>query len=191
MNGIVFKNVNKSFGEKVIFENFNAEFESGKRYCIMGASGKGKTTLLNLILGLQKPDGGVVSVESDKLSAVFQEDRLCEEFTPVANVVAVTGSRIPREEIIQMLERLGLSGNENEKVKNLSGGMRRRVALARCLLADSDVVLLDEPFKGLDDQTRESVASVLVDYIGNKTLLVSTHDARDAELLNAVVFELK
>lgn len=191
MKKISFENVSKKFGEKVVFENLNAVFESGNRYCIMGASGKGKTTLFNLILGLQKADEGVVSVESKNISAVFQEDRLCEDFTAVANVVAVTGKRIPRGKIVALLEELGLSGNENEKVKNLSGGMKRRVAIARCLLAESDILLLDEPFKGLDDQTRETVSRVILASAANKTLLVSTHDIRDAELLNAQVFELK
>jgi NitT/TauT family transport system ATP-binding protein len=157
----------------------------------MGSSGKGKTTLLNLVLGLQKPDNGVVSVESKNISAVFQEDRLCEDFTAVANVVAVTGKKVPREKIVELLKELELSGNENEKVKNLSGGMKRRVAIARCLLAESNILLLDEPFKGLDDQTRETVSKVILASAVNKTLLVSTHDIRDAELLNAEIFELK
>lgn len=191
MKNISFVNVSKRFGEKVIFENFNAVFESGNRYCIMGASGKGKTTLLNLVLGLQKADEGFVSVGSKNISAVFQEDRLCEDFTAVGNVIAVTGKKVSREKIVELLNDLGLSGNENEKVKNLSGGMKRRVALARCLLAESDILVLDEPFKGLDDQTRETVSRVILACAENKTLLVSTHDIRDAELLNAEIFELK
>lgn len=190
MSNVIFENICKSFGEKVVFQNFNAAFEGRKRYCIMGASGIGKTTLLNLALGLQKPDKGKVFVDGS-LSAVFQEDRLCEDFTAVANVIAVTGKTVEREKIVALLGKLGLSGNENERVKNLSGGMKRRVALARCLLAKSDIILLDEPFKGLDEKTREAVANVILHHSENKTLIVSTHDIRDAELLKAEIFELK
>ncbi len=190
MSNIIFQNVDKRFGEKIIFEDFNAVFESQKRYCIMAESGKGKSTLLNLILGLQKPDKGVVKTDAKHISAVFQEDRLCEDFTPVANVIAVTGKSVKREAIIKLLAELGLSGNENEKVKNLSGGMKRRVALARCLLAESEIILLDEPFKGLDEKNRESVIDVVDKYAFGKTLLVCTHDKQDAELLKAEIFEL-
>lgn len=191
MKNIVFENVNKSFGEKTIFENFNAVFEYGKRYCIMGASGRGKTTLFNLILGIQKPDKGKIYGIPEDISAVFQEDRLCEDFSAVANVLAVTGKSVPESEIIALLSQLGLSGSENEPVISLSGGMKRRVAIARCLLAKSDVVILDEPFKGLDDQLRETVAEIILSRVENKTLLFSSHDLRDAELLESTVFELK
>ena len=184
---IILKSINKSFGEKKVLKSFSACFEKGKGYCIMGASGGGKTTLLNIILGLQKPDSGTISGVPENLSAVFQEDRLCEPYSAVANVLAVTGKSVPETEIVALLRALGLSGSENEPVNKLSGGMRRRVALARALLAKSELIILDEPFKGLDDQTREAVISVLLAHTAGKTLIVATHDPRDAEALSAKV----
>ncbi len=188
---IELKGINKAFGEKTIFDNFSATFESGKRYCIMGASGRGKTTLFNLLLGLERVDSGELSGLPKSVSTVFQEDRLCEEFSSIANVQAVTGKKsVGREEIIALLTELGLQDSLDEKAMNLSGGMKRRVALARSLLFDSELLILDEPFKGLDDETRESVANVILSRTKGKTLIFSSHDTKEAELLNAQIFEI-
>lgn len=183
-------NVNKSFGEKKVLVDFVCSFENGSRTCIMGASGSGKTTLLNILLGLTQPDSGSVSGIPDNISAVFQEDRLCEPYSAVANVFAVVGKRVPEEEIVKLLQELGLSGSEYLAVSTLSGGMRRRVALARALLAESDLLILDEPFKGLDEETRELVIGVILNRTAGKTLIVATHDPRDADALNADVLYL-
>jgi len=182
-------NVSKSFGDKAVFTDYSLELDLGKAYCIMGESGCGKTTLLNLIMGLTKPNKGEISVPNAKISAVFQEDRLCEDFSAVSNVVAVTGKSM-KNEIIELLKELGLEGSEYLPVSQLSGGMRRRVAIARALLAEFDILILDEPFKGLDDCTREKTADVILSRLQNKTLLVATHDIRDEELLNARVIKL-
>lgn len=187
---IVLENISKSFGKKKVLSDLNVSFAPNSRYCIMGASGRGKTTLLNIILGLVKPDSGVISGVPKNLSAVFQEDRLCEPYSAVKNVKAVTGNSVPEKEIVALLRDLGLRGSENEAVNKLSGGMRRRVALARALLAKSEVIILDEPFKGLDDETREHVISVLLSRTQGKTLLIATHDARDAEALGAEVINI-
>lgn len=184
------ENINKSFGSKAVLCGFSANFEQGKRYCIMGTSGGGKTTLLNIILGLQKADSGSITGLPENISAVFQEDRLCEPYSAVANVQAVTGRSVPEEEIISLLNDLGLGGSERMPVCKLSGGMRRRVALARALLAKSELIILDEAFKGLDDATRERVISVLCEYSAGKTLILATHDLRDAQSLSAKVLNI-
>ncbi|MBR5278377.1 MAG: ABC transporter ATP-binding protein [Clostridia bacterium] len=187
---IKLKNIYKTYDGKPVFENFSLDIPLNKTYCIMGESGIGKTTLLNLIMGLSRPDKGSVEGVPPKISALFQEDRLCEPFSPVSNVRAVTGKSVPQAQIISLLADLGLEGNENIPVLNLSGGMRRRVAIARALLAQFDLLVLDEPFKGLDDATRERVAAVILTYCKNKTLIVSTHNIRDVALLNAVQINL-
>lgn len=187
---ILLRNINKAFGEKKVISDLSLKLEYGKRYCIMGASGSGKTTLLNIILGLQRADSGTLSGVPKHVSAVFQEDRLCEPYSALANVLAVTGKAVPEAEIIAMLGALGLEGSEREPVNKLSGGMRRRVALARAILAKSELIILDEPFKGLDDQTREAVISVLLAHTAGKTLIVATHDVRDAEALSAEVLRV-
>ena len=109
---IILDSITKSFGEREVLKGFSATFEKGNRYCIMGASGGGKTTLLNIILGLQKADSGRITGLPENISAVFQEDRLCEPYSAVANVQAVTGRSVPEEEIISLLNDLGLGGSE-------------------------------------------------------------------------------
>ncbi len=183
-------NISKSFGNKEIFRDFSCSFEHGNKYCIMGESGCGKTTLLNMLMSVVTPDSGEISGVPHNISAVFQEDRLCESFSAVGNILAVTGNKVPEEEIIYCLSELGLSGNENVPVSTLSGGMRRRVAIARALLAESELILLDEPFTGLDDETKETVIKVILVYTKGKTLVAVTHDRSDAELLCAEILRL-
>lgn len=187
---IIFENVNKSFGEKLVLKDFNQVFSCGSKTCIMGESGRGKTTLLKLIMGLENPDSGVISGVPKKISAVFQEDRLCESFSAIGNIKAVVGNKVSEQDINHCLAELGLDGNEYAPVTTLSGGMRRRVALARALLAESDILLLDEPFGGLDIDTKNKVIDVILKYLNNRTLLMVTHDVADAELLSADIINI-
>ena len=116
---------------------------------LMGPSGIGKTTLLLLLLGLVSPDSGEITGLPEKVSVIFQEDRLCEDFSALSNVAMV----LPRggeETASALLKALGLEEAMRQPVHTLSGGMKRRVAIARGLAADSPLLLMDEPFKGLD-----------------------------------------
>ena len=190
MSNIVLKNINKSFGDKKVLSNFSFSLEKGERVCLMGESGRGKTTLLNILLGLEKVDSGEVSGLTKEVSAVFQEDRLCECFSPYGNVIAVTGKKIEKEKILSCLASLGLENDVNTAVSKLSGGMRRRVALARGLLAESEILVLDEPFKGLDEALHFRVAEVVLEYTKGKNLVFATHDPHDAELLDAKIINM-
>lgn len=190
MSKITLRNINKSFDGKTVFENYSIAFEKGKRYCIMGQSGIGKTTLFNFLLNLKKPDSGEIDGVPDSVSAVFQEDRLFEAFSSVENIRAVAGKSIANEEITKLLFELGLSGSEDLIVSRLSGGMKRRVAIARALLAESQLLIMDEPFKGLDGETRTKTAKVILEYAKNKTIIFSTHDIKEAELLQAEIVQL-
>ncbi len=145
----------------------------------MGPCGCGKTTLLNLLMGLIKPDHGSIRMPSGwKISAVFQENRLLDQMTAAANVALV--SRVKREEIEQLLLRLGIDEESlGHPVSTFSGGMKRRVALARALLADFDVLFLDEPYKGLDVETRKNVMEIVGEYTQGKTVLLVTHDSEE------------
>lgn len=183
-------NVSKSFDKNKVLDDFSYVFFSNSNYCIMGASGSGKTTLINILLGLLKQDSGIVNGVPRDISAVFQEDRLCESYSAVENVLAITGESVPKSDIIALLGDLGLSGSEYAPVSTLSGGMKRRVAIARALLAKSDLIVFDEPFKGLDIDTRDRVIEVVKEYTRNKTLIFASHDENDAFDLDAEIIEI-
>ena len=127
-------------------------------------------------------------IRQDKISAVFQEDCLCEDFSAISNIRAVTGKKISKENISSTLKELGLSSNDlTLPSRELSGGMKRRVAIARALLAESDLIIMDEPFKGLDIETRSSVIKVILNSISQskRTLIIITHSPEEAELLSS------
>lgn len=181
---IVLSDVCKSFGNKKVLSDVSITLREGGRYCVMGQSGCGKTTLLHLCIGLTEPDRGTVAGVPNNVSAVFQEDRLCESLTPLANIKAVAGKVKSEREIVDMLSELGLEKETKCPVSSLSGGMKRRVAIARALSVDFDFIILDEPFKGLDELTRKETAAVINKYAFGKTLLLATHDIADAQLLD-------
>lgn len=180
------KNICKSYGGIPVLSDLSLEIAAGSVTAVMGASGCGKTTLISVLTGLVQPDSGVVCIEPDtKLSAIFQEDRLCGNLTVLANIRLVTGSTRTDKEILSALESVGLSGCADRKASELSGGMRRRAALVRALLAKSGVVFLDEPFKGLDVQTRAAVTEYCRRMLGGRTAVLVTHDRTDCEALGA------
>ena len=155
--------------------------------CLMGPSGLGKTTLLRCVAGLETPDAGAVTGVPRRLGYVFQEDRLCDNFSAVANIRLVTGRTLPEKAILQHLEELGLSDSVRLPVSQLSGGMRRRVAILRALLAEYDLLFLDEPFKGLDRETKETVMADTRRRCAGRTVLLVTHDVAELDAMGAVV----
>lgn len=171
--------LSKSFDGKTVIHTFSSKLEKGVHYCLMGPSGSGKTTLVNLLLGLIKPDGGTIRRAPElRMSAVFQEDRLLEQMTAAANVALV--SKAPNSEIETLLLALGITPESlPQPVSTYSGGMKRRVALARALLADFDVLFLDEPYKGLDEKTRQQAMAIVEQYTRGKTALLITHDKEE------------
>ena len=184
-------NINKTFGENVVLKNFTHEFAEGKVTAVLGRSGCGKSTLLNILMGLISCDEGqVIRPEECRISAVFQENRLCENLTPSANIRLVTGKRFSKADIAAELSRIGLDGCENKPVRELSGGMKRRTALLRALLAEYDVLFLDEPFKGLDADTKRIVMSYCKEKIAGKTVIFVTHDMDECEYLADDVLRL-
>ncbi|MBQ7523787.1 MAG: ATP-binding cassette domain-containing protein [Oscillospiraceae bacterium] len=184
------RNVTKSFDGKTVFADTTVSFPEGKTTNIMGASGCGKTTLLRLLAGLLHADSGTVEKPS-AVAFVFQEDRLCEDFSAVANIRLVTGSRLSREAILRELAALGLAEDSAlAPVRTLSGGMKRRVAIARAVLADAPVVLLDEAFKGLDAALRETVIAYVRKKTAGRTVLNVTHSEDEAGLLGGEIWRM-
>lgn len=173
-------NICKRFGELTVLENFSHDFAEGKVTAVLGKSGCGKSTLLNILMGLLPPDSGeVVRPEDCRISAVFQENRLCENLTAAANIRLVTGKRLSAAEISEQFRAVDLAGCENKPVRELSGGMKRRVALLRALLAEYDILFLDEPFKGLDGDTKRTVMEYCRAETAGKTVLLVTHDEQE------------
>ena len=186
MYAIQVRNLSKSFGDKGVLRNFSADFPAGAVTAVMAPSGGGKTTLLRLLMGLETADGGTVEgLEGLRQSAVFQEDRLCENLSAQANLRLVNPS-LSAKEAEEALAAVGLAGCGGQRVAEFSGGMRRRVAILRALLARWDVLFLDEPFKGLDTETKALVLSYTRRRCEGRTVLLVTHDPSEAEALGAV-----
>ncbi len=190
MTDIVINGLCKRYGELVVFDGFSARFAAGRITCLMGRSGRGKTTLLRILLGLESADGGEIEGLPARFSAVFQENRLCEEFSATENVQIAAPHRT-REEIRETLSSLLLDGEAQKKpVSELSGGMRRRVAIARALLAEGELLVMDEPFKGLDEETRDTVIAFVKGAVAGRTVILVTHDEADAEALGAPILPI-
>ena len=177
------ENLTVQYGGTTVLENFSAEFPDGGVTAVSGRSGCGKTTLLAVLLGLLRPDGGTVSGFRQP-SAVFQEDRLLPFLSAEKNIAVTAGCT--EAEAGEALLSVGFdAADRGKRAFELSGGMARRVAIVRAMLAPGDAVLLDEPFKGLDERTRAQVVRFVCENRRGRTMVVVTHDPRDAEALHA------
>ena len=172
------KDLTKKFDGKMVLDHWTASIPDSGITVMMGPSGVGKTTLIRLLAGLDKADSGeITGLNGKKLSVVFQEDRLFPQLSVVENMeVAGSGAE-------QWLGRLGLAEAAGLYPKELSGGMKRRVSIGRALCRDGDVFLLDEPFQGLDDSTKSDVMDIFRQIKAKKTILLVTHDQREADYL--------
>ena len=182
---ILVKNIEKSFGQQTVLKDFSYTCPAGKTTCIMGESGCGKTTLLRIMMGLEKPDEGSVSgIQKGRVAVVFQEDRLCENLSAAANLRLVR-KHLPQEEIEEAFRRVRLEDAWKKPVRELSGGMKRRVAILRALLAEADCIIMDEPLKGLDEETKEQTIRYIRSRTDGRTLIMVTHEEKEAEMLGA------
>jgi NitT/TauT family transport system ATP-binding protein len=186
---IVISDLVKSFGDNLVLDRFSAEIKKGSITCFMGPSGCGKTTLINILMGLLEPDSGTITGVPHLKSAVFQEDRLCESFNAVSNVALVCGKKVAKDEIKTQLELIGIDDFE-KPVGEFSGGMKRRVAVVRAILAESDILFLDEPFKGLDEETKRKTMKYVKDNIGGRTVILVTHNIDEVEKFNGTLIKM-
>ena len=174
---IELKNVSISFDEKVIINNLSLSLPDTGLVTISGSSGSGKTTLLRALLGLQKYSGEIKTVRKITSSAVFQESNLLPWLTAVENVTAVSeinGENF--EKAKNLLKQVGFNETDFDKLPSeLSVGMARRVAAARAVMIDADVLNLDEPFAGLDENNISAVADLLLSKRDEKLIILVTH----------------
>lgn len=183
----------KSYRENHVLKDFCASFASGKITCIMAPSGRGKTTLLRLLMGLEQPDGGEISgMKGKKLSAVFQEDRLCPNLSAGANVcIALKISETDASRLAEEFRSMNLpEACISQAARTLSGGMKRRVAILRALFSPWDILILDEPFQGLDVRTRTKVLNTIRRHCAGRTVICVTHEERDAKELGAEIVRI-
>ena len=179
------KGISKAFGEKQVLRDLHLAIAEGEVTALMGPSGCGKTTLLRIVMGLETADSGeIIGMKDRRISAVFQEDRLCENLSPLSNIRLVTGSSLSASALTTELAKLGLANCISHPVRKLSGGERRRVALLRALLAPWNLLLLDEPFKGLDPDTKKAAMDYVLSFSRTeKAILLVTHDLYEAEYM--------
>ena len=178
----------KSYDGRPVLRGVSFRAEKGVT-CIMAPSGSGKTTLLRIILGLETADRGQVR-GAENFRAMFQEDRLLEGLTAMENLRFALGRELDESAARALLVRLGLGEEGEKRVRDYSGGMKRRLSLARALLAHSGGLALDEPFTGLDEENRRLCLTLIREAAEEKTVLLVTHDTKDAEALGARILRL-
>ena len=183
--------ISKSYNGHQVLRDVHLQLEDNEVYCLMGPSGMGKTTLLRIVLNLEQKDAGTIEgVLPGEISAMFQENRLCEELTPVENVLLVMPRHTNRASVRQNLELILPAECMEQPVLELSGGMKRRVALARAMNYPSKMIIMDEPFTGLDVETKKKVITYLQRMRNGRIVFITTHGEEDVSLLGAKKIQL-
>lgn len=186
--------ISKRFGHKVVLQDFSASFPIGETTCMLGPSGCGKTTLLRIMAGLGIPDSGSISgLDGQRVSFVFQEDRLLPWKTVSDNIRLVLKHTMERDAVdravLRHLDLVRMTEYASHYPHQLSGGMRRRVAFARAFSYPSDIILLDEPLKGLDVSLKKhlmvNVAGILSR--DQRTAIYVTHDPEEAAFFGSTI----
>jgi len=178
-------NISKKYDDKIVLNKMNHDIKEGVTTCMMGPSGYGKTTLLRMMMGLEKPDGGeIVGLQDLRKSVIFQEDRLCENLTVACNISMVCHKPLETDELLEAIQKVGLPVDCIKKaVRHLSGGQKRRVAILRALMLECDILFMDEPFKGLDKATKEQVMAYVKEATRGKTIILVTHDEVECQIM--------
>ncbi len=172
---------------KRILSSFSLTVKAGERVALCGSSGCGKTTLLRLICGLESPDSGTIErTDHEVCSVVFQEDRLLMQKTALENAAI----HADKDTAARWLRQFGLEDVLHQPVHLLSGGMRRRVAIARAAAYGGDLLLLDEPFQGIDEERKHDMMALLAAAYKDKIIVFTTHDTAEIEAFATRVVSL-
>ena len=192
-DGIRISHISKKFEDEAVFSDFSLEIPSRGITAITGASGSGKTTLTRMLLGLCSPDSGEILNPYTRISCAFQDPRLLPFMTALDNVALVlTGipkkdrHRIARERLTDF----GLADALQKYPEELSGGMQQRVSLARAFLCVGELLILDEPFRGLDEDNKNNVIALIRRESLSRHVLLVTHDEKAAKDLGATIIRL-
>lgn len=182
------KNVTFSYEDKKVLDHYDLLLEEGKIHVLMGPSGQGKTTILRLLAGLEKPQEGEI-LTAGRCSVCFQEARLFPEMTCLDNLRCV----LPKErkqEAYEWLKKVHLEKEAQNFPEELSGGMQKRLALARCLAYGKEdtvtLILLDEPFSALHEELRDEMRALVKAEVKNKTVLLISHDREDSLMADEI-----
>ncbi|QZY55373.1 ABC transporter ATP-binding protein [Crassaminicella profunda] len=185
----------KKYKNLMVFEDFNMSIPKQKISCILGPSGCGKTTLLNMMSGIVKGEAGeFIGFDQNAMGYLFQEPRLLPWKSVWGNIEFILKDIYPKEErkkiVLKYLNMVNLEGFEDYYPKDLSGGMMQRVAIARAFAYPSDILLMDEPFKGLDIKTKEVLIHAFVKLWMEdlRTVIFVTHDVDEALLLGDKIY---
>jgi len=179
-------NITLAYGEQTVLRECSLHVAEGERKALMGPSGCGKTSLLHIVAGLT--DGAFGAEVNGRVSYVFQESALFPWLTAEENInVVLADSRATMPQALAWLDAVGLAHCAGKYPHQLSGGEQQRVAIARALAYGGEILLLDEPFKGLDEDTRWRIAALINEVWQGKTLLLATHDGQEAALLECTV----
>ncbi len=180
------------FGDRTVLNCLSLHVPRGQHIAVMGASGVGKTTLLQVIAGLIAPDHGTVAVHTPKVGMLFQQPRLLPWRTAAENVNCVLSDRkATLPQAVAWLRLLGMADDCEKYPAELSGGMQQRVALARALAFGGELILLDEPFQGLDEATKDSAMALCKEKLADRTAILVTHGLREAQTLADVIYVLR
>ena len=185
-------NLTKYFGEETVLKNFSMTLEEGEIVAVMGSSGRGKSTLLNILGGLDKEYSGTVQYAPEVFREteipfpyVFQESHSLLPWKSVEENVRIAGKRLTQARIEEALTSVGLFEHRKKKPGELSGGMKQRVSLARALVCNARVMLLDEPFASLDEEMRRKLQELIRDLSRSKNIamVLVTHERSEADTL--------
>ncbi len=196
-------NVIKKFGSEIALNNVSIEFERGKIYGIVGRNGSGKTVLFKTIIGFLKPTGGRIIVDgkeigkdtdfADHIGIIIETPGFLSAYSGYKNLeyLASIKNRIGKNEIKTSMERVGLDPNSKKKVGKYSLGMRQRLGIAQAIMENPDILILDEPMNGLDNQGVKEVREILLNLKEEgKSIILASHNKEDIEALCDKVYEM-
>ena len=185
---ILMEKINKSYGDKEVLRDFTTKFEEGTVTFITGESGIGKTSIIRILMGLEGYQSGSISgLEGKEISVVFQDDCLCDKLSLDKNLsMVIDGQQVKEQYLDRLLGIFGLEGYRHKRVAELSGGMKRRLAILRAILYPHNLMIMDEPFKGLDEENKKLVMGQVGKSLMGKTAIIVTHDKTEIDFFRSI-----